>query len=336
MSSRLAEIARQTVAISDAGHYTAPSGATVRVDVTAAVAGTRHHRPDEPLAPTGPTAAPAIEVTHESTLVARAASPRRGHAQLRLGPQPRRRLPPWREGPGGEPGAVVRPLPDPAHRTGLLRPPPRRADLRYSDRVIWSPAVPVFRDDQGHLLDEPYTTSFLTAAAPNRGAIASNQPENLPDVPATLRRRARRVLTVAAAHGHRSLVLGAWAAACSQRPARGRRGLRRRADRCPAFRPHRLRDPRPIKIHSRVRRLRRPLRVIRFEFHLRPLAEVTPWAAAGCTGSPSRRLVLDRPRRRGAPALHRGRPDALRRLLRRPPVGGPERPEPRHPRAGAT
>jgi len=76
--------------------------------------------------------------------------------------------------------------------------------------VIWSPAVPVFRDDQGHLLDEPYTTSFLTAAAPNRGAIASNQPENLPDVPATLRRRARRVLTVAAAHGHRSLVLGAW------------------------------------------------------------------------------------------------------------------------------
>src|SRR5258708_3096150 len=70
MSARLIEIARETVSIADAGHYTAPSGATVRIDVAAAVAGTRHHRPDEPLAPTGPTATPAVEVTHESTLVA--------------------------------------------------------------------------------------------------------------------------------------------------------------------------------------------------------------------------------------------------------------------------
>jgi uncharacterized protein (TIGR02452 family) len=83
-------------------------------------------------------------------------------------------------------------------------------DLRYSDRVIYSPGVPVFRDDKCMLLDRPYLTAFLTAAAPNLGAIVRNQPEHAADVPAILRRRARRVLGVAAAHGHRTLVLGAW------------------------------------------------------------------------------------------------------------------------------
>jgi uncharacterized protein (TIGR02452 family) len=82
--------------------------------------------------------------------------------------------------------------------------------LTYTDRVIYAPVVPVFRDDKGTLLDEPYPVSFLTAAAPNTGALARNQPEYLPEVPAILARRAARILAVAAAHGHRRLVLGAW------------------------------------------------------------------------------------------------------------------------------
>ena len=52
--------------------------------------------------------------------------------------------------------------------------------------------------------------SFLTAAAPNRGADLRNQPDSADRIPAVLTRRARRVLEVAAAHGHRRLVLGAW------------------------------------------------------------------------------------------------------------------------------
>jgi hypothetical protein len=55
-----------------------------------------------------------------------------------------------------------------------------------------------------------YPVSFLTAAAPNRAAIARSQAALLPTVPAVLERRAARVLAVAAAHGHRRLVLGAW------------------------------------------------------------------------------------------------------------------------------
>ncbi|MEV8514005.1 TIGR02452 family protein [Dactylosporangium sp. NPDC051484] len=48
------------------------------------------------------------------------------------------------------------------------------------------------------------------AAAPNLGAILRNQPADAGEVPAVLRVRAARVLRVAAAHGHRTLVLGAW------------------------------------------------------------------------------------------------------------------------------
>jgi uncharacterized protein (TIGR02452 family) len=68
----------------------------------------------------------------------------------------------------------------------------------------------VFRDDRGRLLDEPYQVGMLTAAAPNLGAILRNEPGSAARVPAVLRRRAARVLEVAAAYGHRRLVLGAW------------------------------------------------------------------------------------------------------------------------------
>ena len=59
-------------------------------------------------------------------------------------------------------------------------------DLVYSDRVIYSPAVPVFKDDDGTLLPAPYPVSFLTAAAPNRAALERNKPQDLPRVPAAL------------------------------------------------------------------------------------------------------------------------------------------------------
>ncbi|MGW2741777.1 TIGR02452 family protein [Streptomyces sp. NPDC001450] len=83
-------------------------------------------------------------------------------------------------------------------------------DPFYTDRVIHTPAVPVFRDDQGRLLPEPYLAAFLTAAAPNAGVVRRTAPERAGELPAALARRAERVLETAAAHGYRRLVLGAW------------------------------------------------------------------------------------------------------------------------------
>jgi uncharacterized protein (TIGR02452 family) len=82
--------------------------------------------------------------------------------------------------------------------------------LLYSDAMILSPNCPVFRDDSGSLLEEPQLVSFITSAAPNAGAVAENQPQDLPRIAEVLRRRSEYVLALAAAHGYKQLVLGAW------------------------------------------------------------------------------------------------------------------------------
>ncbi|MEO3756341.1 TIGR02452 family protein [Streptomyces sp. B6B3] len=83
-------------------------------------------------------------------------------------------------------------------------------DLFYSHRVIWSPDVPVHRDDDGRLLAEPYPVSFLTSPAPNAGEAQRRDPSARNRIPRVLQQRAERVLAVAAHHGARQLVLGAW------------------------------------------------------------------------------------------------------------------------------
>ncbi|MEH1163901.1 TIGR02452 family protein [Micromonospora sp. CPCC 205539] len=214
MSGRLREIARQTVAIAESGRYHNDAGDEVVLDeaVRAAVAGTRHHGPDEVLEVGGAAVgAGAVEVTHESTL----------QAAHRLGPDAACLVFASAKNPGGGFLGGAKAQEESIARSSALYPCLLAApefyafhraqrDLRYSDRVIYSPRVPVFRDDKGRLLDQPYRTSFLTAAAPNLGAIVRNQPEATHEVPTVLVRRARRVLEVAAAHGHRTVVLGAW------------------------------------------------------------------------------------------------------------------------------
>ena len=83
-------------------------------------------------------------------------------------------------------------------------------DLRYSHRVIFSPGVPVIRDDRGELAERPYPVSFLTSPAPNAGQLALHADGEPVDVREVLAERAAVVLAVAARHGVRELVLGAW------------------------------------------------------------------------------------------------------------------------------
>lgn len=83
-------------------------------------------------------------------------------------------------------------------------------DPFYTDRVIHSPGVPVFRGEDDVLLEEPYAVGFLTSAAPNAGVIMQRMPGEAGRIPGAVRGRAGRVLQVAAAGGYRRLVLGAW------------------------------------------------------------------------------------------------------------------------------
>jgi uncharacterized protein (TIGR02452 family) len=84
----------------------------------------------------------------------------------------------------------------------------QQGDACYSDRIICSPGVPVFRDDGGDLLAAPHLTTVVTAAAPNAGALRDHG--RRVDLRGVLAGRARLVLAAAAAHGDRRLVLGAW------------------------------------------------------------------------------------------------------------------------------
>ncbi len=78
------------------------------------------------------------------------------------------------------------------------------------NHIIYSPDVPIIRDDRGNLLETVQLYSVLTCAAVNAGTINRQAPEKYDDIPAVMESRIERLLGVAAKHGHNSLVLGAW------------------------------------------------------------------------------------------------------------------------------
>ncbi len=80
----------------------------------------------------------------------------------------------------------------------------------YSDHLIFSPDVPVFRDDSGELLNDYYLVSILTAPAVNAGAVRKNEPHNIEKIQPAMKQRTRNVLSVAAYHQCDTLVSGAW------------------------------------------------------------------------------------------------------------------------------
>lgn len=212
--------AQETVAILERGEYTAPSGRTVPIagGLADAVRRTVLYRPAELDALLGnlPAAAPGaetrIEVTDETTLAAAHRLCGGGTAPLALNFASAKN-------PGGGFLNGAHAQEEGLARSSGLYETLRSArefydfhraqgDLLYSDHMIYSPDVPVFRDDSGRLLEEPYGVAFLTSPAPNRGAIRdAAKADRIPDV---LRLRARKVLAVAQANGHERLVLGAW------------------------------------------------------------------------------------------------------------------------------
>lgn len=80
----------------------------------------------------------------------------------------------------------------------------------YTDHLIVSPMVPVFRDDEDQLLEAPWQMSLLTSPAPNAGAIERNEPHNVEQIEPALRHRMEQVLSAAVVEGYTALVLGAW------------------------------------------------------------------------------------------------------------------------------
>ncbi|GAA2488352.1 TIGR02452 family protein [Actinocorallia cavernae] len=214
MSARLRGIASEAEQIVAAGRYRLPDGREVHLaDATAAArTGTRMYGPGPVPVPSAPCLDTVVEVTGESSTEA---ARRLADAPVAVLNFASARNPGggYLNGAQAQEEALCRAS---ALYTCLLEAREfydhHRADRDplYSDRVIHTPGVPVFRDDRGRLLAEPYYAGFLTAAAPNAGVLRRTAPERAAAIPAALATRAERVLETAAAHGYRRLVLGAW------------------------------------------------------------------------------------------------------------------------------
>ncbi|MDO5068099.1 MAG: TIGR02452 family protein [Propionibacteriaceae bacterium] len=208
-----AALARETVAILERGTYTSAGGVLVDIVpwIEQAVTGTVEYAPDAELPDPPVTAARVrIEVTAEGTF--EAAHRLRDENPVALN------FASAKHPGGGFLGGAQAQEEALARDSALYACVKNRAmyrinrsrDTLYSDAMIHSPGVPVIRDGDGALLDEPWRTAIITAPAPNAGVWLERNPGREAVLTATLQERARKVLAVAHRHGHDTVVLGAW------------------------------------------------------------------------------------------------------------------------------
>ena len=81
----------------------------------------------------------------------------------------------------------------------------------YLDDMIYSPQVPVIRDDNDELLNKIFLISILTAPAVNAGAVRKNaKKQEINKIETTMLQRTEKLLSIAAINDYKVLVLGAW------------------------------------------------------------------------------------------------------------------------------
>lgn len=218
------ELAKQTVEIVERGSYQSASGRTIDIaaSVRSCLDATRFFPPEEleeirqaTLASPAERFATAFEIVNETTLagIARALADGKGLVGALNFASAKNPGGGFLNGSQAQEESLAR---SSALHASLLRARQfyqrhrESQSLLYSDAMIWSPGCPVFRDDEGMLLDEPQRVSFITSAAPNAGAAADNRPDELSLIPEVFRRRSEFVLALAASQGCKRLVLGAW------------------------------------------------------------------------------------------------------------------------------
>ncbi len=74
-----------------------------------------------------------------------------------------------------------------------------------SDYMIFSPEVPVFKDDNGTLLDDYHLLSFITAPAVNMNCV--DKPD---EVPRVMQSRIDKIINLGVLHKQEAMVLGAF------------------------------------------------------------------------------------------------------------------------------
>ena len=223
-----AQIARGTLEILDKGFYESPSGQVVHVEgaLEAAISGSIHYRPtdfdevfalrDRILVERGIQPPIRFEVVNETTLSAasRLAQADGNASVLALNFASAKN-------PGGgflkgsqaQEESLARAsglYPCIVQMQAMYDANRRFRSCLYTDNMIYSPGVSVFRDDRDQLLEAPYRVSFVTAPAVNAGVVRRRGTENIGRIENVMRGRIEKVLSLAVIHHHETLVLGAW------------------------------------------------------------------------------------------------------------------------------
>lgn len=80
----------------------------------------------------------------------------------------------------------------------------------YTHHLIYSPNVPILKDEEGEFLQDLVYTSIITAPAVNTGVVLRNEPQNIDKILPVMKERMDMVLALCKKHGHQTLILGAW------------------------------------------------------------------------------------------------------------------------------
>ncbi len=218
------KIAEDTLAILEAGHYTTPSGK--KIDIASAQAqaetGTKLYTPAESDLLLQEQAylrqeelATRITVINETTLNAVRALVAEGAQDVLCLNFASARNP-----GGGFLGGNQAQEESIARSTGLYNCQLRTPDYYevnratkscvYTDHMIYSPAVPIIKDEEGNNLEELVTCAVITAPAVNTGVVKNREPERMGEIEQIMKRRISKVLAIALENQHRNIVLGAW------------------------------------------------------------------------------------------------------------------------------
>ena len=207
------KLGREAMQVIELGLYASPSSRQVDIaaDIASSVARTNHLPPDHrhTFPRTGPFAT-AVEVTEETSLAAAARHDAAGLRTLVLNFASA-------TVPGGGFLAGERAQEEYHCRSSALfacqlNGPMYAFHLQQgnalrTDAMIYSPDVPVFRDDDHRMREKPFKVAFVSAAACDARDVA---PLDRPKIVGAMGARIIKVLAVAQANGHDALVLGAW------------------------------------------------------------------------------------------------------------------------------
>ena len=208
-----AQYGKEAVGIIEVGEYRAPSGRTVRIAdlLERAVQATTSYPPESAISETATgDNQTVIEVENETTLAAAQRLLQSGHNPVALNFASATH-------PGGGFLSGARAQEEYlARSSGLyacLKNNPMyefhrsNYDPLYSNYAIYSPRVPVFRSDDGLLLEEPYCVAIITSPAVNASQL---DPARRSEIKSAMWRRILKVLSIGVLQEHDSIVLGAW------------------------------------------------------------------------------------------------------------------------------